>query len=336
MAVRTPLYAFGSPANPREMSSDMITAHKNKMIQEYGDAPSNTITVVLNDTGNMTSMIDTRFTSGAYVRGAAQPAAPPASGVTATQQTTVIYNKMLYQTNTAIIPDDTNSRRFPVYITASGDIQAMTLNDMIDTYAKDVVDTLVSTDRVDGTHFISTDASLDDTYYENQGIVYKDTTFDTSLTTTQINALVGTANNIDRALTINNYYLYRVNTGTHTPGGISYTAPLYIRSDGNLQTYTNAEWETILQEVIRYTTLNVSGYRLQYAIEAFSNTEYSSNALADAAAVGITLGSRMHDREVTGSSVFSRQLNADDYRRQRFPTGDNTVKTRYYLTLRKF
>jgi len=336
MAVRTPLYRnVGN--NLLAMSDDDMNNTLTKTINLYGNAPTNTIALVTNGTGNMTSMKDTRYTSGTYTRNATGTPAVPDSGTTATQELiAATFNKLLYQVNGAPAPADTNLRAFPVYYD-NGNLRAMTLDDMIDTYGKPAASILGDPEE-DGGYFISTDAALSSAYTRiGSGVAFRDTTFNTGLTTAQIQALVGTANYIDNSQTITNYYLYQVKSGSGTYGtAASIRNPVYIRSDGDLQEYTTSQWESLLQQIVRYTTVSVSGYRIQYAVEDFLNSSYSSNAAADAASVGNLAGSRMIDREVLNSTIFARKINNDDYRRQRFPTGSSTVKTRYYLTIRNY
>ena len=66
----------------------------------------------------------------------------------------------------------------------------------------------------------------------------------------------------DQPTTITNYYLQRIN-GSDT----SFTSPVFIRSDKQLQIYPTTTFQSLLQEWIRYTYVSSSdGYAISYIV----------------------------------------------------------------------
>ena len=93
------------------------------------------------------------------------------------------------------------------------------------------------------------------------------------------------------------------------------TEPLYIRSaDNDLQSYTDASFDAILLELMRY-----------YANQSI---RYSING------TGSNKGSAMTNTILNGSGNYqTRFVNADDYRAQEFPDGTAVVANTWYLRI---
>ena len=183
----------------------------------------------------------------------------------------------------------------------------MTLQEMYDTYVSDAVDAIIaalpyqigtSTTPPSGYTNVSTTAVFTDTRadagaYSAGGI-----------TETQ-----------DQPTTITNYYLHRAN-GSST----AYSAtPMYIDSNQNLKEYTSAEFDAIMKEVIRYTTVNDSGNTMRFFIDGS----------------GTSLGTGMVNTKLNSSTYAQREVGGDDYRTQEFPAGSAATISTYYLKARK-
>ena len=119
----------------------------------------------------------------------------------------------------------------------------------------------------------------------------------------------------DQPSTITNYYLHR-STGSET----DYSAnPCYINGDNNIREYTEAEFDAIMKEMIRYVAVNLNSHKIRYYIGGS----------------GTNMGSGMADTKLNGSTYAQREVGGDDYRTQEFPSGSATTINTYYLKARK-
>ena len=292
MAVRTPVYWDGTDI--REMSSAMITAVKQRCVYLYGTDPSVTLSVVSSGGNISPNMNDTRKSAGAYRSFTTRF---PNEAETAEPGTvTVTYDRISQTLPTLGVPSDTSNVRFPIY-QSSGNLYAMSLTDMYDTFISPSLDLLVSTSDRDGTFKIHTSTSLTNNTLMSSTPVFTDTRANTGAYTAG-----GIPETLDQPTTITNYYLFRTNAGT-TYGNPSVTEPLYVRSaDNHLQTYTDAGLDAILLELMRY-----------YARESI---RYSING------TGSNKGTSITNTILNGSGNYqTRFVNANDYRAQEFPNG---------------
>ena len=324
MAVRTPLYWDGTSV--AEMSASQITDIVDEMIRQHGLNPAVTLSYVAS-AGSLTGMDDTRLTSGAS---SVSSSAFPTEATTQEPQTlTVNYDKIDSTSATVSTPADTANKDFPVfYDSSTGSIQAMSLSDMIDTFVDPALDRLVTdgwtgaVSNHDGMFFISTGSgSGTHTLVVDSSPVFTNTIADTA---SFLASNIGTTGTVqDFPTTVQNYYLKRFKRD-HA-GGSSYigpaSTPLQIKDgdDDNLQAYTEANLGSMLQEVIRHATVNVTGKRIQYSIVT--------------TLTGTQMNSAMVDTKLTGGSgnYQTRQVSASDYRAQEFPDGTATTQTTYYL-----
>ena len=304
MAVRTPLYWDGTDI--REMSSAMITAVKQRCVYLYGTSPSVTLSVVSSGGNISPNMNDTRKSAGAYRSFTTRY---PTEAETAEPGTvTVTYDRISQTLTTLGVPSDTSNVRFPIY-QSSGNLYAMSLTDMYDTFISPSLDLLVSASDRDGTYRIHTSTSLTNHTLMSSTPVFRDT---------RANVGAYTAGSIpetlDQPTTITNFYLFRTNAGT-TYGNPSVTEPLYVRSaDSHLQTYTDAGFDSILTELMRY-----------YARQSI---RYSING------TGSNKGSAIVNTILNGNGNYqTRFVNADDYRAQEFPNGTAVVANTWYLRI---
>jgi len=309
MAVRTPLYWDGSQL--KEMSSAMITEIKNRAIAQYAASPAVTLSVVATN-GSLPSMIDRRYQAGTSTTDATnydtEAETPDISAVDTT------YDKIDESTGTQSQPADTNNVAFPMYYT-SGNLRAMTYTDFQDTFIKDAIDTLTSSysdSSQGGTYYISTSNSVAGMTLVSATPVFVDTQADASAYTA-----AGIPETQDQPTTINSYYLHQIDGATP-----SYTVPMYVRSDGNLQQYSSTNFDSLLQQAIRHTALNTVGYRISYSIGASGDTGTNRGGMADTYLSGTS---------ADGYTTYF--VNADDYRTQEFPNGTPATRQTYYLKI---
>ena len=307
MAVRTPLY--NNSGNMQQMTTAMVTEIVKQTVYQYSTDPSVVLSVVSSG-GNLTGLSDTRLQAGSQSTSATSA---PAEGTTAEPSTvTVSYDKI---TSTSTGGSDTtdSGKTFPVYLDGLNNIQAMSKQDMLDTFIHPAIDLLSSASTtVDqaGTYQISTSSSLSGNTAVSGDAVFVDTRANTSAYTSG-----SIPETLDQPTTINSYYLQRIN-GTDT----SYTLPMIIDGSNHLQISPEATFETLLKNMVKYSAVNDSGFTISYSINGS----------------GSNRGSGMIDTRLDGSGNYqTRFVNADDYRAQEFPNGTAQTINTYYLKIHK-
>ena len=301
MAARTPLKL--NSGNPKEMSTTDLNNIKSRMAYLYFTDPSVTLSVV-GSSGSLASMNDTRTLAGAGTSDATNYHTQAETPNVSTK--TVTYDKIHQSTASLGAPADTSSRRFPIWQT-SGNIKAMTLQEMYDTFVGSAIDTIVAAQP----YKIHTSTSAPSGYTRvSTTAVFSDTRANVGAYTAG-----GIGETLDQPTTITNYYLHRKNGDS-----VSYSSrPMYITSTNHLKEYTEAEFDAILKEVIRYTTVNLASNKLRFYIGGS----------------GTTCGSSMVNKKYNSSTYQQRYVNTDDYRTQEFPAGSSVAVNTYYLKARK-
>jgi len=312
MAVVKPL--FVDSGNLKEMDSTKVAEIVDQCVYQYSLSPSVALSVV-SSSGTLSAINDTRKSAGAQSTSASSF---PSEGTTQEPQTvTVTYDKVS-ETRTAGSPTADTGTTWPVYYNGSGQIQAMSLTDVKDTFLHPAIDLLASGStgtQQGGTYHVSTSTSVSGSteVSGSSTAIFTDTRADTgaysagSIPETQ-----------DQPTTITNYYLHRI-TGSQ----ITYTEPYFLDGSNNIKEFTTAAFDSLLQEWMQYTAVSSSdGYSLSYNIGSSGS--------------GNTRGSGMADTILNGSGNYqTRQVNNDDYRAQEFPNGSATTAATYYLRINK-
>ena len=192
----------------------------------------------------------------------------------------------------------------------------MDLQDVKDTFLHPAIDLLTSGStgtQQGGTYHISTSSSVSGST-EVSGSntpIFLDTGANTGAYSSG-----SIPETLDQPQTLTSYYLQRVNGSSN-----SYTTPMYIRNDNDLQVYTTTDWNTLTQEWIRYTAASsTDGYAISYNINGS----------------GTNRGSGIVDQRLNGSGNYqTRFVNANDYRAQEFPNGTLTTINTYFLKINK-
>ena len=307
MAVRAPLY--NDNGNLKEMSTSLVDAIVQQTVYQYSLSPSVSLSVVSSG-GNLGTITDTRLQAGASSSSAT---GYPSEASTAEPSVVSVNYSKINSSNVSVTPTGDSGKTWPVYYDGTS-IKAMNLQDVKDTFLHPAIDLLASgstgTDQA-GTYHISTSSSVAGSTLVSATPVFTDTGADTS---------AYTAGSIpeaqDQPTTLTNYYLQRIN-GTDT----SFTSPVFIRSDDQIQIYPTATFQSLLQEWIRYTAVSSSdGYSISYNINGSGNNR----------------GSGMVDQRLNGSGAYTtRFVNANDYRAQEFPNGTLTTINTYFLKINK-
>jgi len=305
MAVRTPLILDGSN-NLIEMSTAQINAVKNRCRYLYGASPSVTLSRVASN-GGLGNLSDTRKQAGAM---STSVSSLPSEATTAEPSTVTVQRAHISEsrTNTSATAD-TNNVAFPVYQT-SGNIQAMTLTDVYDTFIYPAIDTITGSAGQPGTYYIHTATTLSGYTAVSNSIVYADTRANTSAYTAG-----GIGETLDQPTTITNYYLLAADN-ISAP---SMEQMLFIRnSDKNIEQYTQAEMDGWLQNCMRHVASEVTGSKISYNLNGS----------------GTNLGSGMADTILNGAGNHqTRYVGLDDYRAQEFPNGSAVTATTHRLKM---
>jgi len=324
MAVRTPLILDGSN-NLIEMSTAQINAVKDRCRYLYGSDPSVALSIVSSG-GNLASLIDTRLRSGA----ASESAGNQSEGINDADPTSADYPQ---ETDTAepaafnattyakvnqaaantTASADTNSVAFPIYQT-SGNIQAMSLTDVYDTFIKPALNTVASAVGQPGTYRIHTSNSLSG--YTNLGLVFTDTRANIGAFDDNLIGEPGTYQ--QHGSTIQSFYLLAKNNITAP----SMEQMLFIRnSDKNIEEYTQAEMDTFLKNSMRHVASEVNGSKLRYKLDTGTDA--------------VQLGSGIVDTILTGGSgVYTTyRPTVNEYRAQEFPDGTVSTATTWNLRM---
>ena len=310
MAVVKPLYV--DSGNLREMDTTMVAQIVDQAVYQYSLAPSVALSVVSSG-GSLAAITDTRKQAGAQ---STSTTSFPSEGTTAEPSTvTVTYDKVS-ETRTAGSPTSDTGKTWPVYYNASGQIQAMSLTDVKDTFLHPAIDLLASGStgtQQGGTYHVSTTTSVSGSSLVSSTAIFTDTRANTGAYTA--GAIPETQ---DQPTTITNYYLHKI-TGSQ----ITYTEPYFLDGSNNIKEFTTSAFDSLLQEWMQYTAVSsTDGYSLSYNI----GTSGSGN----------TRGSGMADTILNGSGNYQQLfVNADDYRAQEFPNGSAVTAATYYLRINK-
>ena len=306
MAIRTPLKIDST--NLKEMSTanrDNIIA---RMVQLYLTTPSVNLSVV-SSSGSLAAITDTRMQAGASTTDVTNFDTAAETGNVST--VTVTYDKITSANSTVSAAADTNNIRFPVY-NDGGNVKAMTLTDMYDSFvslATSGASTLLPASQP---YKIHTSTTVPTGYtLVSSTAVFSDTRANVGAYTA-----AGIGETRDQPTTISNYYLHK-KTGSLA----AYTnLPLYIDSNQNLKEYTTAEFDAVLNEVIRYAAVNLTSNKLRFYIGG----------------TGTTCGTGMANTKLNGSGNYQqRYVNTNDYRTQEFPNGSAVTVATHYLKARK-
>jgi len=313
MTVRSPLK--NDSGNVKEMSSAEVTQIVNQIVYQYSLNPSVSLSVV-NSGGSLGTITDTRLQAGAMSQ--TNSSFPDESTTAEPSVVTVNYDK-ISQSIASVSPTNDTGKTFPAYRNTSGHIQAMSLQDVKDTFLHPAVDLLTAsttTSQQGGTYHISSSSGVSGSTLVSATPVYLDTRADTSAySNAGLDSATGEV--LDQPTTITNYYLQRVD-GSDT----SYTNPFFINAGNNLQEFNATTFKSLMQGWIRQTAAASSdGYKLDYNLGVSGTGEIR--------------GTGMSDTRLNGTGDYQTRQVSDDYRAQEFPDGTPTSINTYYLRVRK-
>lgn len=316
MAFRRPLYYTGG--NLREMSDSQIADHRTQMFYEYVNNPSVSLEVV----GSGGNLGEVQRDWYQYAGAAASSATNyPNLYQTATPSWTYdSYQTLSQNLDVEAAPNDTNSIAYPVYYNSDGNLCAMTLQDMYDTFAFPTIDTLIGTNEV---YRVSQSSSISG-YTRLSGIVHVDTRANLSAYTAS-----GIPESTSQFSTISSTYLFRRDASSVSYGIVP--VKVSSRTSVGFQQYTEASYSTMFRNIIRYVARYRSGYKIRYGIN-FTAAYGESWTFSGNNCGGIT--DTVYLSNTGYGNYQTRFVNADDYRAQQFPAGTLYSFTSY-LRVRK-
>ena len=308
MATRNPLIYNGSDLI--EMTSAQVDAVVDNIVYQYSLSPSVTLSVV-GSSGSLGAISDTRLQAGAISNSSTSF---PGSGTTQDPQTVTTNYDKVSQTVASVTPTTDTGTTWPVYYTSGGEVHAMPIADIKDTFLHPAIDLLTAsttTTQQGGTYFISSSASV-------SGATEVSGANTPVFVDTRANTGAYAAGSIgdhaqDNPTTITSYYLHRVNGATS-----SYESLMNIDGSNHLQ-QSGSAFDTLCQEWIRATASgSTDGYTIRYNFNGS----------------GTTRGTGMANTILDGSSYNTRQV-GDDYRAQEFPAGSVTTAATHVLKIVK-
>tara|TARA_B100000131_G_scaffold320644_1_gene369317 strand:- start:243 stop:1178 length:936 start_codon:yes stop_codon:yes gene_type:complete len=310
MAVRSPLK--NDSGNLKEMSSAEVDSVVDQIIYQYSLNPGVSLSVA-GSGGNLSSINDTRLEAGAV---ASTNSSFPSEATTDEPGTVTVAYQRISQSIASVSPTSDTGKLWPAYYTSSGHIQAMSLQDVKDTFLHPAIDLLTSAStstQQAGTYTIATSTSLAGSTLVSSTPIFVDTRADT---TAYSQSTIGD-HALDNPTTITSYYLHRINGNDN-----SYTSPMFVNASNNIQEYATATWESLVQEWIRYTAASsTDGYKITYSIGSSGS--------------GNTRGTAIANTILNGSGNYQTRQVGDDYRAQEFPDGTPTTANTYNLRIIK-
>lgn len=308
--VPTPLF-YKNSGDLQIMTSTDIAEVIDQAITAFADNPSPRLTPTTS-VSTLGPITDTRLRSGAS---SSNDVTYPAE--TTTEEPTTVTTD--YYITSTLADSDQPTNPLPVYRLASGNLRTMTPTQFLDTFIHPAIDKIMDagnlgTTNAGGLYRINSSDTLADHTLESVTPVFNDTRANTAAYSAT--AIPSAGNYLDYPTTINSYYLMRANGPNHPSESSSVKCPAFKRSDGNIQAYSLAGWNEVLQKWMRYETSNTPGYKIRYSLST-----------------GTITGTGITDTKLTGGSgnYQVRSVSADDYRAQEFPDGTASDITTTYL-----
>lgn len=317
MAVRTFL-KLRNDDDIQEMTSSEMDALKKLAVREFAqDIPVSLQRVTSG--GSLGSLINSYLVPGSAVSTSSsfnsQANTPDVQEIT----NTVAHLNEVTESQSA--PTDTNQLAFPVFLNGT-DIQACSLQDMIDTIWGPAIDLLTASSEdytsVGGTFAVYRSGQApSNTTLVSSDRVFRDTRNNADYSTNEDVPFATTGSQT----TIDDWFLYRFDTPPvpEVTPGTALVYPLRItQAGGALRPFTSAEFDPLVRSGVRYTARSATGYRLSYNINGS----------------GTQKGQSITDTRQTASRYIQDQ-DGDTYYTQEVPNGSvSTVRT-YILRLNK-
>ena len=311
MAARGTVLRLNGSNEFQVMSSTDISNIQAQAIYQYSLNPSVTLSVVANN-GNLNRMIDRRYQAGAAsVNNSGFVDSPDVGAIDTVWDQ--IDQAVASPANTW---DNSNVNiAYPVYLNASNEIQAMSRTDFYDTFIAPAISLWYS--PVGSGNF---SGAAQYAVYAGSGPatgftkVSNSPVFSDSISSDDIRS-GNLPETQDQPVTDESWYLFLKNANA-----VDYTTPLKVDSSGNLEQYTPANFNNLLQYHMRYAIVSLAGSQIRYQVEDANGTQ------------GRTSGQGMTDTHYASFSRRTQQV-GDTYTTQEVPAGTITTRNTYYLKI---
>jgi hypothetical protein len=309
MAIREPVYYDAGTDSIRKFSSGQIDQIISECVYQYSLSPSVALSVV-GSGGSLTAITDTRYQAGAA---STSVSAFPTEATTAEPSIVTVTYQKINQTVSSITPVADTTTLWPAYFTSGENLQAMTLQDVKDTFLHPAINFLTSASTSStnqgGTYTISSSDTLADHTLVSATPVFLDTRVNIALYT---NTTIPETQ--DQPITINSYYLHKRNGAASN----AYTAPVFLKTNGDVQVYSTANFSSYISDWIRYTAASsTDGYKITYNINGSGNTR------------GTSMINTRFEGEPGNYQTF-QAAGLDDYRAQEFPSATTIIEADTY------
>lgn len=304
MALRRPLKLSGT--NLKEMTDSEISDIQTMVYWQYITNPSVVLSVVTSG-GSLGTINDTRLIAGTFSSSAS---AFPGEGTTQEPQVVNVgYARLTETVSSVTLTANTDNILYPAYYTADGNLQAMSLQDIYDTFVYDAIDSLVVSDDI---YSISSSTTKSGYTRVSTTPIFSDSGTDASLYTGSSIPISDDGKTLADPLA--EFWLFKRNVTVP-----SFTPPVQIQTGGSVREYTNDGLRSIMQNIVRYVAASVSGYSIRYSWDGSGNNSGT-----------------VTDQRLNGSGNYQTQfVGADDYRAQEWPDGSHAIANTYTLKVRK-
>lgn len=304
MALRRPLKLSGT--NLKEMTDSEISDIQTMVYWQYITNPSVVLSVVTSG-GSLGTINDTRLIAGTFSSSAS---AFPGEGTTQEPQVVNVgYARVTETVSSVTLTANTDNILYPAYYTADGNLQAMSLQDIYDTFVYDAIDSLVVSDDI---YSISSSTTKSGYTRVSTTPIFSDSGTDASLYTGSSIPISDDGKTLADPLA--EFWLFKRNVTVP-----SFTPPVQIQTGGSVREYTNDGLRSIMQNIVRYVAASVSGYSIRYSWDGSGNNSGT-----------------VTDQRLNGSGNYQTQfVGADDYRAQEWPDGSHAIANTYTLKVRK-
>ena len=300
MAVRSPLK--NDSGNLKEMSSAEVDSVVDQIIYQYSLNPGVTLSVV-GSGGNLSSIDDTRLRAGAM---STNNSSFPNEATTEEPGTVTVAYQRISQTIASVSPTSDTGKLWPAYYNSSGHIQAMSLQDVKDTFLHPAIDLLTSAStstQQAGTYTLATSTSLAGSTLVSSTPIFVDTRADT---TAYSGDAAGIGQNYDKS---------------YSSGGASGTNTITVNNVTDLEVGM-----TIFRQ--DNSTLPDKSTNPTFITNIVGNTLTLSQNFTSQASGTYTIGGEAVDQPTTIQNYYLHKINGSDnsYTSPMFVNASNNIQ----------
>lgn len=299
MAVRNPLKFTdntGSEYSFSQLSNDLVSKYVDYAFNCYINNPS----VYLSSTGgtNLGTRTDTWYVSGTAHTNATWYPDEATTNEPSTKSNT--YANIRQHTSAVTAITDINNVSFPVFLNADNDLQAMSYQDMVDTFLSPAMQRVASSDYV---KIGGGDASY------SSWTVFVDTRANLGSFSSSSIGSAGTVQEHTATNATYKIYVKKPNINGAKTAITESNKLVKLDINGNAKIMSFGEMQTMFEALMRYAAMVEVGIRPRWNINGGGT---NLGAMVDSRLSGVT------------GNYQQRFVNTNDYRAQEFPNGSFT------------